>query len=225
MTTPLIELAEVTRRYPGPPVVTAIRDVDLVLSEGEYMSIAGPSGSGKSTLLHVLGLLDRPTSGSYRLAGQDTAALTDRQRAHLRARRIGFVFQAFHLVGHRTVLENVMLATRYAGMPRNKRRSRATEVLTEVGLDHRLDFLPTTLSGGEQQRVAIARALATRPTLLLADEPTGNLDTASSRGVLDLFDRLHDAGLTVATITHDDTVSRRATRRVRITDGLLEAAA
>lgn len=221
-TAPLVELSAVGRCFPGPPEVHAVRDVDLTVPSGDYVSIIGPSGSGKSSLLHLLGLLDRPTAGTYRLDGVDTTTLGERRRARLRATRIGFVFQSFHLLRHRTVVENVMLAAMYTGVTRGERHRRAVDALVAVGLEHRLEFFPTTLSGGEQQRVAIARALVTRPALLLADEPTGNLDSASSEGVLDLFDRLHGDGLTLAVITHDDTVSRRAGRRVRITDGHLE---
>ena len=221
----LVELAGVGRSFPGPPEVHAVRDVDLAVRQGDYVSIVGPSGSGKSSLLNLLGLLDRPTRGTYRLDGIDTATLSDRARARLRASRIGFVFQAFHLLRHRTVVENVMLAAMYNHVPRSERRPRAIDALVAVGLEHRLEFFPATLSGGEQQRVAIARALVTRPALLLADEPSGNLDSASSAGVLDLFDSLHAEGLTLAVITHDDQVSRRADRRVRITDGHLQDAA
>lgn len=222
--TAVVELAGVSRSFPGPPAVHAIRNVTLTIGTGEYLSIVGPSGSGKSTLLHLIGLLDRPTTGSYLLDGVDTTALSDRARARVRGSRIGFVFQAFHLLSHRTVLENVTLATMYHGVPQSQRRERATAALAEVGLEHRLTFSPALLSGGERQRVAIARALVTEPALLLADEPTGNLDSASSGSLLDLFDLLHHQGLTLAIITHNEAVSRRAARRVRITDGLLQAA-
>jgi len=221
---PVVQLIGLRRSFPGPPEVHAVRGVDLTIRAGEYVSIVGPSGSGKSTLLHLLGLLDQPTDGTYRLDGEDVSALPERRRSAVRGLRIGFVFQAFHLLPTRTVLDNVMLSMVYQGVPRRQRRERALEALGRVGLDHRREFTPRTLSGGERQRVAIARALAARPALLLADEPTGNLDRANAAGVLELFDALHADGLTLAVITHDDQVSRRADRRVRMTDGRLEAA-
>lgn len=222
--TPVVELVDVHRSFPGPPEVLAVRGVDLAVEQGEYLSIVGPSGSGKSTLLHVLGLLDRPTSGTYLLDGVDVAKMTEGDRAGMRGGRIGFVFQAFHLLASRSVVDNVMLAMVYQHVPRRDRRPRALEALERVGLGHRLEFAPAQLSGGERQRVAVARALVGRPSLLLADEPTGNLDQANAAGVLDLFDDLHTAGITIAVITHDETVSARAQRRVRITDGELSAA-
>ncbi len=219
---PVVELRAVTRRFPGPPVVEALRAVDLRVERGDYLSIVGPSGSGKSTLLNVLGLLDRPTSGEYLLDGRVAGTASEGERARLRAQRIGFVFQSFHLLPQRTVLDNVVLATMYGGVPRARRRARALAALERVGLSHRVGFWPTTLSGGERQRVAVARALVTEPHLLLADEPTGNLDTASSAQVMALFDELHADGVTLAVITHDLAVSARAARRVRIEDGHLE---
>ncbi|HZM42774.1 MAG TPA: ABC transporter ATP-binding protein [Acidimicrobiales bacterium] len=216
---PVVELTEVSRSFPGPPAVHAVRDVDLVIRRGDYVSIAGPSGSGKSTLLHVMGLLDRPTAGTYRLDGVDTQAMSERERAGWRGRRIGFVFQAFHLLGARSVAENVELAMVYTGVTRRRRAERALAALDRVGLGHRVAFSPATLSGGERQRVAIARALVGGPSLLLADEPTGNLDSATAAAILDLFDDLHRDGLTLAVVTHDEAVSRRAQRRVRTVDG------
>jgi putative ABC transport system ATP-binding protein len=216
---PVVELSSVSRSFPGPPEVQAVIDVDLVIEAGEYVSIVGPSGSGKSTLLHLLGLLDVPTAGTYRLDGEDTSQMTEGERAAWRGRKIGFVFQAFHLLPHRTVLENVALAMVYTGVPRRERGDRARLALERVGLAHRVDFSPATLSGGERQRVAIARALVGGPSLLLADEPTGNLDSVTAGSILDLFDSLHDQGLTLAVVTHDDTVSRRAQRRVGTVDG------
>jgi len=217
----VVDLGGVTRSFPGPPPVTALHPVTLRVARGEYLSIVGPSGSGKSTLLNVLGLLDRPTTGEYWLDGTATHAVGERQRTALRGGLIGFVFQAFHLLPHRTVLDNVLLATMYSGLPREERLRRSYEALRRVGLEHRIGFRPTTLSGGERQRVAVARAVVTGPRLLLADEPTGNLDTATSGEVLDLFDELHADGLTLLVITHDDAVAARAGRRVRITDGVL----
>lgn len=211
----------VGKSFPGQPPVTALRNVNLTISAGEYLSIVGPSGSGKSTLLHLLGLLDRPTQGQYLLDGEDVAGLSQRRLARLRGDRIGFVFQAFHLLPHRSVLENVTMPLVYAGVARRARVIRARRALDRVGLGHRIDFLPTHLSGGERQRVAIARALVGRPSLLLADEPTGNLDSGNAASILRLFDDLHSAGLTVVMITHDESVSRRAQRRVRIVDGVL----
>ncbi|HQY34245.1 ABC transporter ATP-binding protein [Actinotalea sp.] len=220
-TGPVIELRDLTRTFPGDPPVHALRATDLRVERGEYVSVIGPSGSGKSTLLHMLGLLDRPTTGDYLLDGVPTGTLPERDRAALRGGRIGFVFQSFHLLAQRSVLDNVLLATLYSGVPRSERRDRALAALDRVGLSHRLDFLPTVLSGGERQRVAVARAVIASPHVLLADEPTGNLDSATSEGVLDLFDELHRDGLTLVVITHDDAVSARAQRRVRIADGVL----
>jgi len=201
--------------------VHALRDAYLTVNQNEYVAIIGPSGSGKSTLLHLLGLLDSPTSGTYRLDGIDTAGLDDIGRAGLRAERIGFVFQAFHLLAHRSAVENVMLAEIHRRGGNKARRTRSIAALERVGLGHRLDAYPTTLSGGERQRVAVARALIGEPSLLLADEPTGNLDSVTSASILELFDHLHATGLTLAVITHDNTVSARAQRRIRIHDGTL----
>ncbi|MCL4114184.1 UNVERIFIED_CONTAM: hypothetical protein GTU68_042163 [Idotea baltica] len=220
----VIELREVGRTFPGPPPVEAFKPSNLRIDQGEYVSIIGPSGSGKSTLLHLLGLLDRPTTGKYLLDGIDTGELGDNARAGLRGSRIGFVFQSFHLLHHRSVLENVELAQIYNRMPRKERRQRAVDALEQVGLAHRLSFTPRTLSGGERQRVAVARALVTEPSLLLADEPTGNLDTEMSGEIMQVLDDLHGGGLTLAVITHDLDVSRRAERQVRIVDGTLHEA-
>lgn len=218
---PVVELVDVARSFPGPPVVEALRPTNLSIMLGDYLSVIGPSGSGKSTLLHLLGLLDRPTSGEYYLDGAPVGTASETVRAAWRGERIGFVFQSFHLLAHRSVFDNVMLATLYSGVPRAEREHRVTEALDSVGMSHRLDFLPTTLSGGERQRVAIARAIVAKPQILLADEPTGNLDSKNSAGVLDLFEKLHASGLTLIVITHDDAVSSRAERRVRIADGTL----
>jgi len=218
---PVMELRDIARSFPGTPPVEALKATNLVINRGDYLSIVGASGSGKSTLLHIMGLLDRPTSGRYLLDGLDTGALSDAQRTGVRGQRIGFVFQSFHLLEHRTVRENVVLAQIYNGIPRKERAERAEEALERVGLSHRVDFTPTTLSGGEKQRCAVARALVSRPSILLADEPTGNLDSATSDQVMGLFDELHGQGLTLAVITHDLDVSQRAERVVRITDGVL----
>jgi len=221
MLDPVVELTDVWRTYDTEPPVHALRGVHLRVCPGEHVAVVGPSGSGKSTLLNVLGCLDRPTEGTYRLDGVDTATLSDRQLATLRGRRIGFVFQAFHLLAHRTVAENVMLGELYTGLPRAGRRQRALDALERVGLAHRVDFVPTRLSGGERQRVAIARALVGEPSLLLADEPTGNLDTRTTDSILALVDKLRDEGLTVIVITHDAHVSEHARRVVQIVDGEL----
>lgn len=218
---PIAELTSVTRFFPGPPPVNALRGIDLTVERGDYLAIIGPSGSGKSTMLNTLGLLDRPSTGNFLFEGIDVAGLTEDERAGLRARAIGFVFQSFHLMPTRTVLENVMLAGTYAGLSRDEREPLARRALERVGLSHRIDFTPNTLSGGERQRVAIARAVCTSPRLLLADEPTGNLDRANSESVMRLFDELSADGLTIVMITHDEAVAQAAGRRVRINDGEL----
>jgi len=219
--TATISLVGVSRVFPTEPPVRALVDVDLTIHNGDWVAIEGPSGSGKSTLLNVLGCLDRHTSGSYHFDGMDVSTLTDRERAGLRGRRIGFVFQSFHLLAHRSVLENVMMAEVYRNQSRHKRRDRATAALDRVGLAHRSSFAPTHLSGGEQQRVAVARALLGSPSLLLCDEPTGNLDSRTSDKILDLFAELHSEGFTIAMITHDSGIAKRAERRIYITDGHL----
>jgi putative ABC transport system ATP-binding protein len=221
----LVRLEGVSRSFPGPPEVLALRDVDLTVFAGDYVSIMGPSGSGKSTMLNVLGLLDRPTVGRYLLDGEDTAPLKDRDRTRLRGRTLGFVFQAFHLLARRTVLENVMLSMTYSGVPRGERQDRAWHALEQVSMTHRATFYPTTLSGGERQRTAVARAVAGQPRLLLADEPTGNLDSATSGEVLEMLEGLNREGLAVAVVTHDPEVSAAARRRFVMQDGRLEAAA
>lgn len=218
---PVIELHGVGRTYPGPPPVHALRPTDLTVSRGEYVAVVGPSGSGKSTLLNVLGLLDRPTDGTYALDGVDTGALSDGSISAVRGQKIGFVFQAFHLLAHRTATENVALAQLYGGPRKAQRLAAARRTLAQVGLAHRLDALPTALSGGERQRVAIARALVNQPSLLLCDEPTGNLDTTTSAQVLDLLDDLNTQGTTLIVITHDPVTASRARRTVTIRDGIL----
>jgi putative ABC transport system ATP-binding protein len=220
-TAPIVELEKVSRIFGGSTPVEAVKEADLTVRSGEYVSIVGPSGSGKSTLLHVLGLLDRPTSGRYRFDGVDVGELSDGGRTALRGRGIGFVFQTFHLLAYRTVLENVTTGLIYNRTPRRERRRWATTALEQVGLGHRMDFTPRQLSGGESQRVAIARAVVARPNLLLCDEPTGNLDTKTTESILDLFDELRRGGLTLVVITHDHAVSHRAERRVEIIDGVL----
>jgi len=224
MPTPVIELRGLARTYPGPPPVPALRPADLVINAGDYIAVTGPSGSGKSTLLHLIGLLDVPTAGSYLLNGVDTSALRDRDRSALRGGRIGFVFQSFHLLPYRTALENVQLAQLYNQTPRAMRHEAAADALRAVGLGHRLDALPTTLSGGECQRVAIARALVSRPSLLLCDEPTGNLDSSNAAAVMALLDQLNAAGFTIVVITHDAGVAAHASRTIAIRDGVLAEA-
>ena len=199
----------------------ALRAANLVIEAGDYVAVTGPSGSGKSTLLHLLGLLDSPTAGSYLLDGLDTSALNDKDRSALRGQRIGFVFQAFHLLPYRTALENVMLAELYNSTPRGSRLHAAVDALHAVGLGHRLDALPTTLSGGECQRVAIARALVNKPSLVLCDEPTGNLDSRNAATLMELLDRLNADGFTIVVITHDPGVAAHAGRTIAISDGVL----
>ncbi|WP_183093129.1 ABC transporter ATP-binding protein [Nocardioides stalactiti] len=220
-TVPLIELEGVAKDYPGPPTVRALRDAQMTVGKGEYVSIVGRSGSGKSTLLNVVGLLDRPTCGRYSFAGVDTGSLSERRRTALRARAIGFVFQGFHLMPHRTVVENVGMGLIYQGASWRQRRRIAEEKLEAVGLGSRSTALPTMLSGGEMQRVAIARALACSPSLLLCDEPTGNLDSQTADGILQIVDDLVEAQLTVLMITHDPQVAARAHRSVVVRDGRL----
>ncbi len=218
---PVVELRGVAMSYPGSTVVHALRPTDLVVRPGEFVAIEGPSGSGKSTLLNILGLLDPPTEGRYLLDGYDTGRLSTNDATALRAFRIGFVFQSFHLVSYRTVVENVELASIYRHSRPRERRDAAIAVLERVGLGHRLWVKPPTLSGGERQRVAIARALLGAPALMLCDEPTGNLDTRTSHSILDLIEELHRSGLTVMLITHDPIVAARAQRRLFITDGVV----
>ena len=217
----VLEIKKVGRQFGSEPVVNALIDIDLRLALGEWLAITGPSGSGKSTLLNIIGSLDRPTSGTCLLDGVDITALSDKERAGLRSRRIGFVFQSFHLLPHRSVLENVMLAEVYRKQSYRGRRERALAAIEKVGLSDRIDFLPTKLSGGERQRVAVARALIGTPSLLLCDEPTGNLDSKSTADLLDLLAALNKQGLTLVVVTHDENVANRARRRVHIIDGKL----
>lgn len=219
--THIVQLDAVSRTFPGSPPVHALREVQLSIGTGEYLVVVGPSGSGKSTLLNILGCLDRPTEGTYFLTGIDVAALSDAKRTALRGQRIGFAFQAFHLLPYRSVMENVVTGLLYNRVPRRNRKRLARDALLRVGLAARENFDPRRLSGGERQRVAIARALAARPSVLLCDEPTGNLDTKTSQSLLDLFDELVEDGLTLVVVTHDAMVSSRAGRRVEIIDGVL----
>lgn len=220
----VVDVVDLTRTFAGTPPVTALRPCSFTIRRGEYVAITGASGSGKTTLLSLLGLLDTPTGGTYRLDGDDVAELSDRQRSAVRSRRIGFVFQAFHLIGYRTVADNVELGLLYQGVPRRRRRAMANEVIDRVGLGHRRHALCNRLSGGEKQRVAIARTLVREPSLVLCDEPTGNLDTVTTSNVLALVDELHNIGLTVVVITHDPAIAQHAQRNLVISDGILTEA-
>jgi macrolide transport system ATP-binding/permease protein len=219
---PVLELRGVSRVFGIEPAIHALVDVDLCVERGEWLAITGPSGAGKSTLLNILGCLDRPTEGQYLIDGLDTTGLTDSERAGVRSRRIGFVFQSFHLLPYRTVLENVMLAEVYRRNTHVGRRARALASLERVGMSHRAEASPMKLSGGERQRVAIARALMGSPSLLLCDEPTGNLDSKSSAAIVELFEGLNRDGLTLVVVTHNEEIAARARRRVHIVDGRLD---
>ncbi len=219
----MLELDDVTKTYPGEPPVQALREVNLTIGPGELVGIVGPSGSGKTTLLQLMGTLDRPTSGRVRITGLDVAAMADDDVAYLRATRIGFIFQQFFLAEHSTVLDNVADGLLYAGIPLTQRRERALDALELVGLAERPHARPTQLSGGQRQRVAIARALVGQPAIVLADEPTGNLDQATGQSILALIDQLHQAGSTIVVITHDHAIAERMPRKVEILDGRIVA--
>ncbi len=217
-----LELTEVTKVYPGPPEVTALAGVSLAVRPGESAAVVGPSGSGKSTLLNLMGGLDLPTSGSVKVAGRELSGLGDKALSGMRARMIGFVFQEFYLLPGASALDNVSEGLRYRGGPTRVRRERAEEALRRVGLGDRLHRLPDQLSGGERQRVAVARAVAGRPAVVLADEPTGNLDSAAGREIIDLLMELNSEGAAVLTITHDPEAASRFPRRIRLRDGRVE---
>ncbi|GAA3625070.1 ABC transporter ATP-binding protein [Nonomuraea rosea] len=219
MTHPVLELDGVVREYPGSPPVRALDGVNLAVLHGEWAAIVGPSGSGKSTLLNLMGGLDQPTSGAVRIDGQDVGRLDDEQLSGLRGRALGFVFQSFHLLRNLTTLDNVATGLLYRGVQEAERRERAAAVLARVGLGHRLGHRPAQLSGGESQRVAIARALVREPALVLADEPTGNLDSHTCAEIMQLFTELHAEGATLVLITHDEDIARAAPRRVHLRDG------
>ena len=220
--TAALELHEVVKEYPGHPPVRALAGVDLRVESGELVGIVGPSGSGKSTLLHIMGTLDRPSAGSVHIAGVEVSGLGDRRLSGVRARLIGFVFQDFYLLDGVSALDNVATGLLYSGVPLRRRREAAAQALGRVGLHHRLDHVPSHLSGGERQRVAIARALVHRPAIVLADEPTGNLDTASSDSIMELIHDLHGDGSTIMVITHDRDVAASLPRQVGLRDGKIE---
>jgi putative ABC transport system ATP-binding protein len=224
MAKPIIEIKGITRDFPlGNEIVHVLKGIDLNINKGEYVALMGPSGSGKSTLMNLLGCLDTPTSGSYILNGKDVSRMTDDELAGIRNKEIGFVFQTFNLLPRTTALDNVALPMVYAGYKKPERNTRATEVLTQVGLSDRMDHRPNQLSGGQRQRVAVARALVNRPSIILADEPTGNLDSKTSIEIMGLFGDIHKQGNTVILVTHEEEIAEHAHRVIRLRDGVIES--
>ncbi|MDT0678191.1 ABC transporter ATP-binding protein [Autumnicola musiva] len=219
----VIEIKDITRDFPlGQEVVKVLKGIDLEIERGEYVAFMGPSGSGKSTLMNLLGCLDTPTSGTYILNGKDVSKMTDDELAEIRNKEIGFVFQTFNLLPRTTALDNVALPMVYAGYSKTERNDRAKEVLTNVGLGDRMDHKPNQLSGGQRQRVAVGRALVNKPSIILADEPTGNLDSKTSVEIMHLFDEIHAAGNTVILVTHEEDIAEHAHRIIRLRDGVVE---
>ncbi|MEZ4852655.1 ABC transporter ATP-binding protein [Flavobacterium sp.] len=224
MSKPIIDIKGITRDFPlGDEIIHVLKGIDLVINKGEYVALMGPSGSGKSTLMNILGCLDTPTSGSYILNGKQVSEMHDDELAEIRNKEIGFVFQTFNLMPRTTALDNVALPMVYAGYSKSDRNQRATEVLTQVGLNDRMDHKPNQLSGGQRQRVAVARALVNKPAMILADEPTGNLDSKTSVEIMNLFDEIHANGNTVVLVTHEEDIAEHAHRIIRLRDGLIES--
>lgn len=223
MAKPIIELKGIRRDFKmGTHTVKVLKGIDLTIEKNEYVALMGPSGSGKSTLMNLLGCLDTPTEGEYHLNGQDVSSLTDNQLADIRNQEIGFVFQTFNLLPRQTALDNTALPLVYAGMSKSHRRERASVVLNNVGLGDRMDHQPSQLSGGQRQRVAVARALVNNPSLILADEPTGNLDSKTSVEIMRLFDEIHAQGNTIVLVTHEEDIAQHAHRIIRLRDGMIE---
>lgn len=223
MSQPIIEIKDITRDFPlGSETVHVLKGINLVINKGEYVALMGPSGSGKSTLMNILGCLDTPTSGSYILNGKHVSEMDDNELAGIRNKEIGFVFQTFNLMPRTTALDNVALPMVYAGKSKEERTKRATEVLTQVGLSDRMDHKPNQLSGGQRQRVAVARALVNKPSIILADEPTGNLDSKTSIEIMKLFGEIHANGNTVILVTHEEDIAAHAHRIIRVKDGFIE---
>lgn len=224
MSKTIIEIKGITRDFPlGNEIVYVLKGIDLHINKGEYVALMGPSGSGKSTLMNILGCLDTPTAGSYILNGKDVSKMEDDELAEIRNKEIGFVFQTFNLLPRTTALDNVALPMVYAGHGKDDRNKRATQVLTQVGLSDRMDHKPNQLSGGQRQRVAVARALVNHPSIILADEPTGNLDSKTSVEIMNLFDEIHANGNTVILVTHEEDIAKHAHRIIRLKDGLIES--
>lgn len=224
MAQPIIDIKGITRDFPlGSEIVKVLKGIDLTINKGEYVALMGPSGSGKSTLMNILGCLDTPTGGTYILNGKDVSQMSDDELAEIRNKEIGFVFQTFNLLPRTTALDNVALPMVYAGYNKPERSARATEVLTQVGLADRMDHKPNQLSGGQRQRVAVARALINHPSIILADEPTGNLDSKTSEEIMNLFNEIHANGNTVILVTHEEDIAAYAHRVIRLKDGMIES--